>query len=89
MRPVCPSLLIRDYYNTYRHFTIFRYYEEANDEALPTAIVTGSTKCMEKASGELLAKRGHNVVICSGNQGDIDKTVGGIKSAAEAERFNG
>lgn len=39
--------------------------EKANDEAMPTAIVTGSTKGKGKATAELLTKRGHSVVICS------------------------
>ena len=59
--------------------------EKVNDEALPTAIVTGSTKGIGKSTARLLANRGYNVVICSRSQGDIDKTVEEIKSAAGEE----
>ena len=62
--------------------------EKANDETVPTAIVTGSTKGIGKATAQLLAKRGYNVVICSRNRGDIGKTVEEIMSVAKAESIS-
>ena len=61
--------------------------EKVNDATVPTAIITGSTKGIGKATAELLAKRGYNVVICSSSQSDIGKTVEEIMSVARAENF--
>src|SRR3989337_4034607 len=62
--------------------------EKVNDETVPTAIVTGSTKGIGKATAQLLAKRGYNVVICSRNRGDISKTVEEIMSVAKAKSIS-
>ncbi len=59
--------------------------EKANDATVPTAIITGSTKGKGKATAELLAKKGYNVVICSRNQSDINRTVVEIISVARAK----
>jgi 3-oxoacyl-[acyl-carrier protein] reductase len=46
-----------------------------------TAINTGSTKGIGKATATLLAKRGLNVVVISSrNQSDVDRTVKEIKT---------
>jgi 3-oxoacyl-[acyl-carrier protein] reductase len=58
---------------------------KVKDAAVPTAIITGSTKGIGKATAGLLAKRGYNVVICSRNQSDIGKTVEEIMSVARAK----
>jgi 3-oxoacyl-[acyl-carrier protein] reductase len=62
--------------------------EKVIDATVPTAIVTGSTKGIGKATAELLAKRGYNVVICSRNQGDIGKTVEEIMPVAKAKNIS-
>ena len=62
--------------------------EKVNGETVPTAIVTGSTKGIGKATAQLLAKRGYNVVICSRNRGDIGKTVEEIMSVAKAKSIS-
>jgi 3-oxoacyl-[acyl-carrier protein] reductase len=62
--------------------------EKVNDQTVPTAIVTGSTKGIGKATAQLLAKRGYNVVICSRNRGDIGKTVEEIMSEAKAKSIS-
>jgi 3-oxoacyl-[acyl-carrier protein] reductase len=62
--------------------------EKVDDATVPTAIITGSTKGIGKATAELLAKRGYNVVICSRNQGDIGKTVEEIMPVAKAKNIS-
>ncbi len=61
---------------------------KVNDATVPTAIITGSTKGIGKATAGLLAKRGYNVVICSRNQGDTGKTVDEIMSVARAKNIS-
>lgn len=61
---------------------------KVNDATVPTAIITGSTKGIGKATAELLAKMGYNVVICSRNQGDTGKTVDEIMSVARARNIS-
>ena len=45
-----------------------------------TALVTGGGRGIGKETAILLAKKGINVVICSGTQGEIDAVVKEIKS---------
>ena len=47
---------------------------------MPTAIVTGSGRGIEKETALLLARQGMNVVICSRTQSEVDKVVGEVKN---------
>jgi NAD(P)-dependent dehydrogenase (short-subunit alcohol dehydrogenase family) len=72
-----PSSLYRLYFIGYGTIT------------LNTAIITGSTKGIGKATAIILAKAGMNVVVCSRSQNDVDKTVQEIKSLAFFENKGG
>ncbi len=54
---------------------------------LNTAIITGSTKGIGKATAILFAKAGMNVVVSSRSQNDVEKTVQEIKSLAFDKDF--
>ncbi|MGI9291912.1 MAG: SDR family NAD(P)-dependent oxidoreductase, partial [Gammaproteobacteria bacterium] len=42
---------------------------------MATAVITGSTKGIGRGLAEDLIKRGHNAVICSRNQADVDRVA--------------
>ncbi len=52
---------------------------------MSTAIITGSTKGIGKATAMIFAKAGMNVVVSSRSQNEVEKTVQEIKALAFAE----
>ena len=47
---------------------------------MATVVITGSTKGIGRGLAEEFIKRGHNAVICSRNQADVDRVVGELSA---------